>query len=139
MPSSAQRGAYYKGRTKLWLERHGWQVADLEVVRWVGGAATGIRFPVKKDQFASDLLAVNADRVLFVQVKSGKTARATLAPALRAFSAFTFPAVGVSCVVAAWLPGARRPELAFTGEPIIIEGGKNGQAREKAQERIRRA
>ncbi len=130
MLSAAQRGAYFKARTKVWLERHGWQVADLEIVRWVGGNVSGVRFPVKRDQFASDLLAINADHILMVQVKSGKTAPKTIAPALRAFKAFTFPP-GVSCVVLAWQSGARSPSAHFLGEAIPLRKGQKlyGQTR----------
>src|SRR6185436_8702979 len=67
--SNVARGAYYKGRTRKWLIEMGWQVADLEVIRYVGAG-----IPVKRDQFGADLLAVSAKRLLFVQVKSGKHA-----------------------------------------------------------------
>lgn len=110
MASNASRGAYYKGKAKAWLERRGYQVADLEVVRWVHRPG-GKRFPVKRDQFASDLLALGHDTVVFVQVKSGASAKGGTFPvARRAFAAFTFPAC-CRLLIMAWPPGARVPRL----------------------------
>ena len=104
MASNAERGARAKSRTKKWLEAQGYQVADLERVYWIFTPKG--RLPTKKDQFASDLLAVRdplvrvppyrvfhqemigvAD-VVFVQVKSGKSASGGTFPAARrAFAA----------------------------------------------------
>ena len=107
--SNVSRGAYYKARTRKWLERGGWQVADLEVVRWVGFPK---RFPVKRDQFGADLLALHTTGlgVWFVQVKGGKSATGNFPEARRAFARFTFPP---TCrpVVIAWTPRAREPRI----------------------------
>ena len=105
--SSAKRGAYYKSRTRRWLEQRGWQVADMEVVRWVGAAE---RFPVKRDQFGSDLLAVDHRGVVFIQVKGGKSATGNFPAARRAFSEHVFPA-GIRRWVVAWAPRAREPRI----------------------------
>ena len=107
MISSAKRGAYYKSRTRRWLEQRGWQVADMEVVRWVGAAE---RVPVKRDQFGSDLLAMDSQRVVFIQVKGGKTAVGNFPAARRAFEAHVFPP-GTRRWVVAWTPRAREPRI----------------------------
>ena len=107
--SNVARWARAKARTKIWLTKQGFQVADLEVVRWVWTPRG--RLPIKRDQFASDLLAVDAHRVVFVQAKSGVSAKGgTFPQARRAFATYTFP----SCVerwIVAWPPRARVPRV----------------------------
>lgn len=110
MSSNAQRGARAKGRTKAYLEARGYQVADLEIVRWIfaGGAR---RLPVKRDQFGSDLLAVSSKEVIFVQVKSGASAATGMFPeAQREFRKYRFPP-NVRRLIVAWVPRAREPRL----------------------------
>lgn len=110
--SNVAKGAYYKGRTKKWLESKGWQVGDLEVVRWVGRSASSQGFPVKRDQFGSDLIAVSRLGILFVQVKGGKTATGNFPAARREFEAFTWPTHGnVNRILVAWTPRARAPRV----------------------------
>jgi len=110
--SNVARGAYYKGRTRKWLIEMGWQVADLEVIRYVGAG-----IPVKRDQFGADLLAVSAKRLLFVQVKSGKHALKTITAARRTFEAFQFPPFAERWIVA-WLPRARQPHVVNAGTSV---------------------
>lgn len=119
MPSNAQRGAYYKGRTKKWLAGMGFQVANLEEVRWI------YRFgkppmPVKRDQFGSDLLAMSDKEIIFVQVKGGKSAVGGTQPAARRkFAEFRFPHLihaveGKTALrrwVVAWAPRSREPRV----------------------------
>jgi hypothetical protein len=117
MPSNAQRGAYYKGRTKKWLAGQGWQVANLEEVRWVYRPGRP-PMPVKRDQFGADLIAMSAAGIIFVQVKSGAIG-GTFPDARRKFGAFTFPAAtyrstGTAVVrrwVVAWAPRSRSPRV----------------------------
>lgn len=111
MPSNVAKGAYYKGRTRKWLIARGWQVADLEIVRWVYRPG-GSPIPVKRDQFGSDLLAVNDRHVVFIQVKGGKAAAGsgTFPAAQRIFEQFTFPS-GTQCWIVAWAHRARYPRI----------------------------
>lgn len=116
MATNVSRGAAAKGRTKKYLLAQGWQVADLEVVRWIFGK--GGRIPVKRDQFGSDLLAVNAEQVAFVQVKSGVTATGgTFPDARREFAKYFFPP-GVLRLIIAWPPKARHPRIIE-----VLDGG----------------
>lgn len=119
MPSNAERGARAKGRTKTWLESFGYQVADLEKVYWV--MTPKGRLPTKRDQFASDLLAVKRHGfdgiagdeygVLFVQVKSGQSARGGTFPnARRKFAEYSWPGCTTQVVIA-WPPRARQPRI----------------------------
>ena len=118
MSSNAQRGARAKSRTKKYLEGLGYQVGGLEMVRWiVRPGRTPV--PIKHDQFASDLLAVNRDGVLFVQVKSGAAAiGGTFPDARRKFTAFPCP-LGARQVVIAWPPRARQPRIVDCGVPSV--------------------
>jgi hypothetical protein len=107
--SNASRGARAKGRTKVYLEARGYQVADLEIVRWI--FAAGRRVPVKRDQFGSDLLAMSETEIIFVQVKSGTSAATGMFPdAQREFRKHRFPPK-VRRLVVAWVPRAREPRL----------------------------
>jgi hypothetical protein len=128
--SNASRGSYYKARSKRWLIARGWQVADMEIVRWIYRPGHP-QMPVKRDQFASDLLAVSADAVVFIQVKGGESARGGTFPAARrAFAAFTFPAF-VEQWVMAWAPRAREPRI------VQVEGDTYGEARQEQTKRPR--
>jgi hypothetical protein len=69
----------------------------------------GRMIPQKKDQFASDLLAVSEDEIIFVQVKMGKN---HVSEARKAFDQFVFPCFAQKWIVA-WEPRVR--------EPIIIK------------------
>lgn len=111
MISNAQRGAYYKNRTRRWLIAQGYQVADLEIVKWIFRPG-GKPIPVKRDQFASDLLAVSGAHVVFVQVKGGAQCMGNgqFGAAQRAFAAFEWP-MGVQRWIVAWAPRAREPRV----------------------------
>lgn len=109
MPSNSQKGAYYKGRAKKWLEARGYQVADLEKVYWIRG-----QIPVKRDQFGADLLAVSPERIAFVQVKGGRQAAGAgqFPEARREFDRYRFPAGPiVRKLVLAFAPGSREPRV----------------------------
>jgi len=118
MPSAAQKGQYWKSRTKKFLEAAGYQVAFLERMLWIEGPSG--RIPVKRDQLASDLLAVNREEILFVQVKGGISRRSQLAAARNEFGRYAFPA-GTKQWIVCWAPRARRPEV------IVVSEGPCGQ------------
>lgn len=111
MPSNATKGAYYKAKTRKWLLAQGWQVADLEVVRWVYRPG-GTPIPVKRDQLGADLLALSAYGVVLIQVKGGEQARGggQFLPAQRIFAAVQAPPSVVKWIVA-WAPRAREPRI----------------------------
>lgn len=115
MATNVSRGAAAKARTKKWLLAVGYQVADLEKVHWI--FTPGGRMPIKRDQLGADLLAVSSTAVVFVQVKSGESARTGTFPAARrAFEVFTFPA-SVQLWIVAWPPRARAPRVVMI-EPV---------------------
>lgn len=111
MATNAQRGAYFKGRSKKFLERQGFTVFEMEIVR-VRFTKRGA-FPEKRDQLGSDLgyLDVVGDAVVFVQVKSGLRPTPTLVKeAARAFDAFVFPK-SARREIHIWRPRSRTPEV----------------------------
>lgn len=110
MASNASRGAAAKSKTKKWLEARGYQVAYLEVVRFIW-RPVGPPLPVKRDQFGSDLLAMNAEQIIFVQVKSGQSAEGgTFPQARREFAKHIYPS-HVRRVIVAWPFRARQPRV----------------------------
>lgn len=111
MTNNAARGAYFKSRTRKWLEAQGYQIFDMEVVRWVG-VPGGRRVPIKRDQLGADLGAMNATEIVFVQCKGGKQAigAGTFPAARREFERFVFPP-GVQRWIVAWAPRARAPRV----------------------------
>ena len=130
MASNASRGAAAKARTKKWLIAQGYQVADLERVHWIFTSKG--RLPTKRDQFASDLLAVSAledvapvgptASIWFVQVKSGKSAiGGTFPDARRKFAEFSFPPSAAQVVIA-WAPRARHPRIVDCTVPRLASG-----------------
>jgi hypothetical protein len=118
MPSAVAKGQYWKTRTKKWLEAQGYQVAFLERMLWIQTAHG--RCPVKRDQFASDLLAVNEHQVIFVQVKGGVSRKSNLAAARGAFGQYAFP-LGTQQWIVCWAPRARQPEV------VVVSAGPCGQ------------
>lgn len=109
--NNARLGAYYKARTKKWFLELGWQVADLEVVRWIHRPGKPA-LPVKRDQFGSDLLLVSRRRIVFVQVKGGRHAAGAgqFLEAQRAFADYEFPPFAERWIVA-WAPRSRFPRI----------------------------
>ena len=110
MASNASKGASAKNKTRKWLSARGYTVCDMEIVRtiWKGGKPA---FSIKRDQCGSDLLAVGHETVIFVQCKSGASAKGGTFPAARReFATFRFPKC-TRQVIIAWPPLARVPRI----------------------------
>lgn len=112
----ANRGDYYKSRTKKWLESKGYQVAFLERTMWIPVKdGSGRMIPVKKDQFGSDLLAVSESDIIFVQVKfNAKVASKNVAAAREEFKRFKFPKYSRQWIVV-WRFRVREPIIEQIG------------------------
>ena len=109
MASNASRGAYYKARSKKWIQKQGFQVADMEVLRTVwtphGPVCT------KRDTFGSDLMYMTKAVVVFVQVKGGMKPLSTLVKdAARTFGRYAF-AEHCRQELHVWRPRAKQPEV----------------------------
>jgi hypothetical protein len=107
--NAAATGAYYKRRTKKYLEGRGFAVAYMERIQWIPGRRGGPMIPVKRDQFGADLLAMNLDTMALVQVKFQRTAGGTAA-ARRAFDKWPIPRF-VQTWIVVWAPRQREPEI----------------------------
>ena len=105
----ANKGNYYKYRTKSWLEKKGYKVGFLERMQRI--YTKGRIIPVKKDQFASDLLAVSSDEIIFIQVKfNSKVESKNVAEAVKEFHKFAFPKWAKKWIVV-WQPRIREPNI----------------------------
>ena len=112
MPSATKTGNYYKTRTKKWLEKDGWTVANMEtqfriVTKDKKTGADKVIF-VKRDTFGADLMAMNGSQMLFVQVKTNK---GDMAAGLKELAKHPYPSF-VELWVVRWEPRAREPEVA---------------------------
>lgn len=114
MRSSAKIGAYYKAKTRKHLASLGYQVVEMEVVRWVFTPRG--RLPIKRDQMASDLQAVSAEEIIFVQVKGG--IKNDMAGAIKAFKKHTFPPFAKLWVVF-WKFRARGPVVTDVTSQVV--------------------
>ena len=103
------KGNYYKVKTKKWLEKDGYQVEYLEKLQRI---FTGAKlFYVKKDLFASDILAMNEQDIIFVQVKSGKnTTGISIKKAIQEFQKYQFPEF-VKRWIVVWRDKQKEPEV----------------------------
>ena len=108
MSSAVAKGARYKAKTRRWLEQRGYQVVDLEIVRWVHTPRG--RIPIKRDQLGSDLQAVSKAELIFIQVKGGKRGAQNLASARREFAKYVFPPFAKLWIIA-WPFRAREPRV----------------------------
>lgn len=113
MRSASSKGTYYKLRTKKWLEAKGYAVAFMERMMWIPAKKPGDRMiPIKRDQFGSDLMAMNLEEIIFVQVKFGAS---TVAAARHEFAKHVFPPLAQRWVVI-WTARAREPEIVDCSE-----------------------
>lgn len=110
--SRASTGNYYKNRTKKWLEKDGFVVANMEtqfrvVTKDKKTGEDKVIF-VKRDTFGADLMAMDGSRLVFVQVKTNK---GDIAAGLKELAKHPYPPF-VELWVVRWEPRAREPEIA---------------------------
>lgn len=105
--NNVAKGNRYKYKTKKWLENQGFLVEYSEMVRFFFDRKKGVRIPIKRDLFSSDIIALRSDIILFVQVKVNKK-NISSARAL-----YTRLAVPKSCEkwIVVWIPRKRDPEV----------------------------
>jgi len=104
---SAKKGNYYKLKTKKWLTEQGYQCDYLEKLGRIFNPKTKSVIFVKRDMFASDILAMSKDDLIFVQVKFGKK---NIASAYKEFDKYVFPSFVKKWIVV-WELRAREPEI----------------------------
>lgn len=62
------KGNYYKVKTKKFFEKQGYKVEYLEKLQRIFNPKTKQTFYIKRDLFASDLLMVNTEVIIFANV-----------------------------------------------------------------------
>jgi len=101
----ANKGDYWKIKTKDWLQKKGYQVEYLEKLQRIYTKNKVIY--IKKDIFASDLLAISKDEIIFVNSVLNKK---NVASHIRGFMKYEFPYF-VKRWVVIWTPRVKEPEI----------------------------
>jgi len=108
MRSAVAKGQAWKLKTKKWLEGQGYVVALLERMLSVWTPHGMVH--TKRDQLGSDLIAVNCEKIIFIQCKGGDTWRSARAAARAEFARYP---LGPNCEqwLVGWEPQAREPVI----------------------------
>jgi hypothetical protein len=118
------KGNYYKRKTKDFFVKQGYVVEYMEKLQRIvttgedkkGKEKKQKLIWVKKDLFASDLLAIGNGEVIFIQVKSGnKTTGINIKKAVEEFNRYPFPDF-VKRYIVVWRERQRDPEIIDTFE-----------------------
>jgi len=107
MRTTKQKGDYYRRKTVNWLKDLGFQVETLEKLQrvYTGGK---ILF-LKKDIWGSDLIAMNQDKLVFVQVKLNKK---NISSAKIEFNKYIWPKCNkIEKWIVVWTPKQKQPEV----------------------------
>lgn len=110
--SNARTGAHFKARSKQWLQKAGFQVFDMELLRVIYTPMGMV--PTKRDQLGADVgyLDIAKDRVALVQVKGGAVPlQALVTSATKTFADYRFPRRAVRLELHVWRRLARAPEV----------------------------
>jgi hypothetical protein len=103
----ANKGDYYRYKTKKWFQDLGYKTEYLEQRQRI--YTKGKVIFVKRDLFASDGLSMNEDLMIFWQCKLNKK---NIADAIKEFSKFPFPdSKEVERWIVVWEPRKREPEI----------------------------
>lgn len=103
------KGNYYKRKTKDWLVKEGYVCEYLEKLQRL--FVKGKLIYIKRDLFASDILAMKEDKLIFVQVKSGgEKTGINIKNAIKEFDKYPFPDF-VDRWVIIWRERQREPEI----------------------------
>ncbi|MCX7641220.1 MAG: hypothetical protein N2Z20_01120 [Elusimicrobiales bacterium] len=110
------KGNYYKKKTKEFLEKQGFVCEYLEKLQRIYDKGKIIF--VKRDIFASDILAVNKEKIIFVQVKSGsKNTGINYKKAIDEFLKYPFPEF-VDRWIIIWKERQKEPQIIDIKEVI---------------------
>jgi len=101
----ANKGNYYKLKTKKWFIDKGYACEYLEKLQRIS-TPRGVFF-IKRDVFAADGLAMNGDEMIFWNSKLGKK---NIAQGLKEFAKHPYPA-GIKRWVIVWEPRVAEPEI----------------------------
>jgi len=105
MANKIQRGNYYRLKTKHFYEAEGYEVVTSEIRKPM--PIKGRMVWIATDIFASDLIAMNGEEILFIQVK---TNRGDVSKAVKEFAKHQFPPT-IRKIVVCWPERASVPEI----------------------------
>lgn len=88
MKSNKAKGDYYRRKTVKYLEDLGYQVATIEKLQRC--FIKGRPIFLKKDVFGADLLAMNSEKIIFVQVKFSSEGKFSVSTVKKEFDKYTF-------------------------------------------------
>lgn len=113
------KGNYYKKKTKDFLEKQGFCCEYLEKLQRVYTGSKIIY--VKRDLFGADLLAMNTEKIIFVQVKSGSPDTGiNYKKAISEFQKYPFPSF-VDRWIVIWRERQKEPEILDVKEVLQDE------------------
>ncbi len=109
MRCKMNKGNYYKRKTKEFLEKEGYCCEYLEKLQRIMSGKKILH--IKKDIFGADILALNSEKIIFIQVKSGKnTTGIAISKAIEEFNKYPFPAF-VERWIVIWRERIKEPEI----------------------------
>ena len=101
----ANKGNYYKRKTKVWFEADGYTVEYLEKLQHI--YAKGKVIYIKRDLLGADLLAVNDKEFILANVISNK---GDLAKHIKRFKEYPNPSF-IKRLIVYWEARAKEPEI----------------------------
>jgi hypothetical protein len=114
MPSTTQRGNYYKKKTQVWFEKQGYtvQITEFMCGRMV---APGKIIYVKRDVFGSDGIAMNGEEIIFWNAKHCSTddknnIDTQIRQGKKEFASYPFPTT-VKRQLVMWQPRKKEPQI----------------------------
>ncbi|MEM2615753.1 MAG: hypothetical protein QXO44_03295 [Thermoplasmatales archaeon] len=100
---------YYRWKTKKWFQDKGYHVEYVEVYRRIVKENKTIL--LKKDLFGADMIAMNANEIIFANSVFG---RKNIAKHVKEFEKYPFPDF-VERWIVVWDKGKREPEIVEVG------------------------
>jgi hypothetical protein len=105
--STVSKGNYYRLKTKKFYEADGYEVVTSEIRKPM--PIKGKLIWISVDIFASDLIAMNGEDMLFIQVKAN---RGDVSKAVKEFEKHKFPPASIVRRMVVWWPErAKAPEV----------------------------
>jgi len=103
----ANKGNYYKRKTKKWLEEKGYQVEYAEIYQRIFKAGKVIL--IKRDLFGADVIAVSGEELVFANSILGRN---NIASHIKGFLSYPFPnSPKLKRWIVVWQERVKEPEI----------------------------
>jgi hypothetical protein len=107
--SNTSRGNYFKSKTKKYFQAKGYTCEYIETYATYWNPATRSRGFIKRDNFASDGIAMNNQEIIFW---NSVLNRKNISEHVKRYLEFTWPASpAIRRMVIVWEPRKKEPEL----------------------------